>query len=375
MSRFMEWLSGNSRSAKQSETPTVADGGMTAPTRSAIPSHVTVDSALSIPTVFRAIQIHATAAKQLSIETHRYGMRIEDHPLTRRPDATGRRSAWIEQAVVSLATSGNAFFEIIRDAAGDVASLPVLNPLDVVIRVSREGRITGYSYRGRDLTPTQVQHCTYLRVPGTAYGLGPIQAANAELHGTIATRDYAAQWLDDSQVPTGVLKSDQHLNPDQARAAKTSWAENVGQRNGVVVLGNGLSYSPIFLTPKDVQFLESQQFSVTQIARMFGIPAGLLLAAVEGNSQTYTNVVDGWLEYIKFTLTNYLVEIEEALTDLLPGAQRAVFNIEAFLRTDTKGRYESYGTAIDKGFMTVNEVRRIEGLPDLPTEPATETPA
>lgn len=365
-----ELLSGTKRSAESGDNTT---SGVTAPSRSAASGSVSVGEAFGLSMVYRAIQVHAIAAKQLSIETTRYGRRRDDHPLTRRPDPSTTRSAWIEQLVVSMASTGNAYAEIIRDAFGQAIALPVLNPLDVRIRSNREGVVTGYAYRGRELRPDQVMHTTLLRIPGSAYGLGPVQAAQPDLRGAISTRDYAAAWLDDSGVPTGVLKSDQHLNPAVASEAKQRWNDDAGQKNGVVVLGNGLDYRPIFLSPKDVQFIEAQQFNVTQIARLFGTPASLMLAAVEGNSQSYSNVEQDWLAYVRFTLMGYLVEIEDALSELLPGAQRARFNVEALLRADTTTRYTSYGTAIDKGFLTVNEVRAIEGWAPL-EETQEDTP-
>ncbi|WKW85141.1 portal protein [Microbacterium phage KillerTomato] len=369
MGRIREWLAGSSRSAS-SDNPTP---GVTAPSRSAALGTVTVADAFGISMVYRAIQIHAISAKQLSIETTRYGRVVEDHPLTRRPDPQSTRSSWIEQVVVSMASTGNGYAEIVRDAFGQPIALPVLNPLQVRIHTDAAGRVTKYSYRNRELQPRDMMHVTLLRVPGSAYGLGPVQAAQPDLRGAISTRDYAAAWLDDSGVPTGVLKSDQNITRDTAAMAKEHWNENAGQKNGVVVLGQGLDYRPIFLSPKDVQFIESQQFSVTQIARLFGTPASLMLAAVEGNSQSYSNVEQDWLAYVRFTLMGYLTEIEDALSELLPGARRARFNIEALLRADTTTRYASYKTAIDAGFLTVPEVREIEGWAPLPDD--AETPS
>jgi len=103
-----------------------------------------------------------------------------------------------------------------------------------------------------------------------------------------------------------------------------------------------------------------------------GTPASLMLAAVEGNSQTYANVEQDWLAYVRFTLMGYLVEIEDALSDMLPGAQRAKFNIEALLRADTTSRYNSYAVAIDKGFLTPDEVRLLEGWAPLTAEQRRE---
>ncbi|AYD86252.2 portal protein [Microbacterium phage Efeko] len=371
MGRIREWLTGSQRSADSGDN---TNTGMTVPSRSAALGHVSVAEAFGLSMVYRAIQIHAISAKQLSIETTRYGRRLDDHPLTRKPDPDSTRSSWIEQLVVSMASTGNGYCEIIRDAFGQAIALPVMNPLDVRIRSNRAGHVTGYAYQGRELQKRDVMHVTLLRIPGSAYGLGPVQAAQPDLRGAISTRDYAAAWLDDSGVPTGILKTDQNLNAQTAGEAKTRWNTDAGQKNGVVVLGSGLDYRPIFLSPKDVQFIESQQFSVTQIARLFGTPASLMLAAVEGNSQSYSNVEQDWLAYVRFTLMGYLTEIEDALSELLPGARRARFNIEALLRADTTTRYQSYATAIDKGFMTVAEVREIEGLAPLDEPAAAAAP-
>lgn len=359
---FKNWWNGTTADATGDAS--TGGEGMKAPSRAEAGRGVSVAEALALPMVYRAIQIHAIAGKQLSIDTYRNGFQIEDHDLTRRPDPTMSRSSWIEQSIVSLASTGNCYYEIIGDVLAPSA-LPILNPLDVRIATNREGKTTGYTYRGRDIPAARIKHLTLLRVPGTAYGLGPIQAAQPDLRGAIDTRDYAANWLDAGGQPNGILKSDQILNPEQAAQAKKSWNDTTGAKKGVAVLGQGLTYTPVFLSPKDVQFIEAQQFNVTSIARMFGTPASLMLAAVEGNSQTYSNVEQDWLAYVRFTLMGYLVEIEEALSALLPGRQRAKFNIEALLRADTTTRYLAHKTALDAGFLTDDEVRAIENRAPL----------
>lgn len=352
-----------------------SNGPMTAPSRVEALRSVSVGEALTLPMVYRAIQIHAISGKQLSIDTMRGDERIEDHPLTRKPDPFMSRSAWIEQCIVSLASTGNCYWEIVGDVV-EPSALPVLNPLDVRIRTNREGRVTGYYYRGREFRPSQIKHLTLMRVPGTAYGLGPIQAAQPDLRGAIDTRDYASTWFDSGGQPPGVLSTDQYLAPDQLTQWKTEWHANASAKNGVAVLGNGLTYSPIFLSPKDVQFIESQQFNVLTIARMFGTPASLMLTAVEGpsggKSQMYSNVEQDWLAYVRFSLMAYLVEIEDAITSILPGRQRARFNIEALLRADTTTRYAAHATAIGMGLYGAGYARRIELIPEDAAEDITE---
>lgn len=372
--KFRSWWNGEPLPRAEGETGGAGTGGMTAPPRSAS-AGVTVAEAISLPMVYRAIQIHAISGKQLSIDTYRGPEQIDDHALTRRPDPFMSRSSWIEQNIVSLASTGNAYWEIIGDVL-EPSALTVLNPLDMRIVPDSFGRVVGYTYRGREFKPSRIKHLTLLRVPGSLYGLGPIQAAQPDLRGALDTRDYAANWFTEGGMPGGVLKSEQHLSDENAAKAKDRWNETASLKNGVAVLGNGLEYQQVFLSPKDVQFIESQQFNVVTIARMFGTPASLMLAAVEGNSQTYANVEQDWLAYVRFTLMGYLVEIEDALSSVLPGKQQARFNIEALLRADTTTRYKSHQLAIQMGLYSDAYARLLERIPDefAGTRSSKETP-
>ena len=335
------------------------------PTRNQTPVFGITD-ALSLSMVYRAINIHSVAAKQMDIDVFRAGTKIEKPSWMHRPDIRTSRPTFVEQSIVSLATTGNAYWEVKRDQAGRIMNLQVLNPLDVTINDNEEGTVKSYRVitgsKEKTLRPEQVQHLSLMRVPGTNYGLGPIQAAKREIKGAIDTRDYSANWFEESGIPSCVLKSDQGLSPDQATAAKNAWNTTAGAKNGVAVLGQGLSYAPIFLSPADAQFIESRNFDVVQIARLFGVPESLMLADA-GASMTYTNVEQDWIGYVRFSLMNYLIEIEQAFSELLPRGQEAKFNVDALYRSDMLTRYNAYKIGIDAGFLTVEEVRASEILP------------
>ena len=112
-----------------------------------------------------------------------------------------------------------------------------------------------------------------------------------------------------------------------------------------------------------------------------------MLTAIDGNSMTYSNVEQEWLGFVRFGLMSYLRRIEEAFTSITPRGQTVRFNVEALLRSDTKSRYDAHNIALSAGFLTVNEVRKIENLPPIaggdavaPANPAsppapTEQPA
>lgn len=363
---FWSWLVGD-EALTRADTPLPSDPStaLTIPPRTAAPRTVAAGDALSLGAVFRAVQVISTSIASLSVDAFRGDERLDPQPLfIRQPDVDEHRPAFLEMTTVSLASQGNAFWRIWRDNQGRISNLQVLNPLDVEIQHTQAGRVTGYQHAGRVLSPEDVRHLKFLRVPGTPRGLGPIQAAQAELRGAIDLRDYAANWFEDSGVPSGLLKSDQPVTKDAADDARDEWDKTPAGRTRV--LGSGLDYKAIYLSPRDAQFLESQQFSTTGMARLFGMPSSLMLASIEGNTQTYANISQAWLEFTKFTLAKYYREIEEAFTALLPRGTVARFNLEAFLRAETETRYQTHALALNSGWLSIDEVRAIENLPPLP---------
>lgn len=340
---------------------------------------VTTESALSLSTIYRAVSVNATAVSQLSLLVERDDLPLEQQPaLICRPDPSMSRSAFLEYTTTSLACDGNAFWYKVRSSVrtSEVIALQAWNPHEVAVYQHPETQVITFSYRGEEYTERDVQHLKLLRVPGSLRGLGPIQSARVEVQGALEARDYGSLWFSEAEIPNGILSTDQNLTPAEAKYFENAWhkldAEGqpipdapTGHR--VRVLGKGLSYTPVLLKPADVQFLERQQFDTLALARLFGIPASLMLTSIDGDSRTYQNVEQEWIGYTRFSLMKYLREIEEAFSDILPGRQTARFKVDNLQRSDTKSRYEGYQIALQAGFMTVDEIRSRESLGPLPT--------
>ena len=351
------------------------DPGVDIPSRTEAGQHVNVSEALGLSIVYRAISIHTIAVKQLSYAAFRDGIELTRDQAPnwlRRPDIDSTRSVFLEETVVSLACAGNAYWRISRNDRG-VSNLEVLNPLDVTLQTNAAGKVVKYAYKGREFKPEDIQHLRLLRVPGTAYGLGPIQAAQRELRGAMDVRDYSGNWFTGSGAPVaGYLTSDQQMTQDAAAETRKRWQTATADRDGIPVLGAGMKFTPLFLSPEDALWIDAQKYNTTSIARLFGVPASLMLATVEGNTQTYANVAQDWLGYARFSLMQYLVEIEDALSQLLPRGVEAKFNVEALLRADSQTRYTTHNLALTGGWMTPAEVRVIEGLPPMEPSPRME---
>lgn len=360
------WFGLEHRSETPPEQP-APGSGVRPPSREQ--TSFTVDSAVSLSTVYRAISILATGASQLTLDVWRGEELLEKPGVVRKPDINSSLSGFLEMNVTSLSSTGNCFWKLTRNARNEVTNIEVLDYWKCSLDADKKILSVG----DEKLTKDKYHHLQLLRMPGSTKGLGPIQACRAELVGVHTMRDYASDWFTSGDVPSGILKSDQLLTPAQAEQYKQGWQARAAHE--VAVLGSGLDYHPILLSPKDAQFIENQQFSTTAVARLFGIPAHLLLASVEGGSMTYQNIAQADLSFIRWTLMKYLREIEEAFSTLLPGMQTARFNLDALLRPDTKSRYEAHQIGLSGGFLTVNDVRRLEGLPPLAGGDVLATPA
>jgi HK97 family phage portal protein len=102
--------------------------------------------------------------------------------------------------------------------------------------------------------------------------------------------------------------------------------------------------------------------SVQNIARMFGIPARLLLTGVDGTSDTYSNLTDENQIFYRHTIMAYTDAISDALSNCLPRSTRVQFNFEGLFKADIASRYDYYKVGIDGGWLTADEIRSKENL-------------
>ena len=332
--------------------------------------------AARVAAVFTAVGIIATALEQLSIDLERGDTQIDTSRFIAKPDPDLERSDWVHQYAVSLALHGNAYLRTYRDSAGRGLVARVMDPLTVTPFIDRHGRVK-YHHNGQDLDSLEVTHSRFLMLPGQLLGLGPIQAAQAELSGHRDVVAASTGWFNDSGVPSGWLGTDQALDAGTAKAVIDGWNSAPAGRTRIAT--HGLTYHREAISPADAQFLETRRFSKTEILDLFGIPASLALGVDKGDSETYANVEQDWLGFVRFRLMRYVRAMESALTSLIPRGQQARFNLDALLRTDSRTRMEVHKLAIEAGIYGPDYARTVEHLPPTaaptPTKEVTACPS
>ena len=220
-------------------------------------------------------------------------------------------------------------------------------------------------------------------------GLSVLRRAADTLAAARASQQYELSYYENGGQPSGVLKTDTDLNgyakdkdgkvltradgsavslKDQLRS---EWEKvHAGPKSGhrVAILDLGLDYKPIAASNSDAQFVESKEVSIRDIARFFGVP---LYKLGEGK-QAYSSNEQNAIEYVVGTLHPTVTQYEEEqtwklLTDREISAGLEIrINLMAELRGDRAARGSWYQTMLQAGVYSVNDVRALEDLPDVP---------
>jgi hypothetical protein len=113
--------------------------------------------------------------------------------------------------------------------------------------------------------------------------------------------------------------------------------------------------------------------AVEDVARAFNVPPHLL--GLPGTN-SYASVEQTNLAWLAHGLRPIIEKIETAMTPLMtrsPGGENAYikFNTNALVRTDLAARSAAYSVGLQAGYLSINDVRRLEDLRPI-DDPAAE---
>ena len=325
------------------------------------------ESALTLTAVWRSVQILATSVSNLGIQTKRYAtgmeMIIENPAFVNKPSLLQNRQQFLYATVSELALTGNAFWVKNFDSAGRVNDVTLLPSSAVNVTYSVATDLNSarfYNYMGMTYTAYEMEHLQLFPRAGWLKAPSPISVCSADIVAALDLRDYQANWFSAGGVPTGVLKTGKEISKEDADTVTANWHTKQATRQ-VAVLANGFDYQAISLKPSEALFTEVSSQSVQSIARLFGIPARKLVTAVDGSSDTYSNLVDEESAFFRETIQAYTRPISDALSNCLPRGTRVEFMWEDLVLSKTQ-RLDMWEKAIAAGIVTPEYAAAKEGL-------------
>lgn len=279
-----------------------------------------------------------------------------------------------ESMTAAVLLHGNAYARKELNGAGEVVALHPMAPGRTSIVQLDSGRYR-YDYtdeRGRvvKLLADEVFHLRDRTDPGSIVGKSRIATARDTIGLAITLRQHGAGFFGRGARPASIIHNEgtRDLTAEQIMHLKQSLREYSTPANAgkTIVMLRGLKYSAVGMSQEDAQWIESMQFGVTEICRIFRVPP-ILVQTLEQSS--YNNILELGQQFVRFSLQRWLTMWEEGISRSLLGPiarQRyyAEHNVDALLRSQSSERAEFYAKALNnEPWMSVDEVRRLENLP------------
>jgi len=346
--------------------------------------NVTPDTALTVTAVYRAVSLLAQTYASLPLGVYKLmpnGGSVLDieHPLqytlTKRPNKWQTSFEWREMQYAQFALRGRCYSEIISTGGKSVSQLIPLHPDRVRPFRAPDGKLA-FEYSPLE-GPTRIilqKEMCYLH--GLTVGedgvtpLSPISAAGREAIGNaLAMQEHNGKLFANGTRLGGLLKMPGHLADDTKRKGLLDgWNRAFGGTRNTgktALLEDGLEWQALGMTSEDAQIIETLQFSIADISRVFdGIPLHMLS---ELSKSTNNNIEHQGISFATHTIRPGAVRREEALErDLLYGKDAVThcikFDLDGLMRGDAASRAAYYTSGLANGYLSRNEVRIEEGM-------------
>jgi HK97 family phage portal protein len=334
------------------------------------------ETVFRVNAIFSAISLISDTISTLPVDAYirRDGARFAFRPRpawVQQPDIDTTKEAFYGSLIVSLLLDGNGFVRVFRDGSGRVVNMTVLNPSKVEIRKDKVGGVTFvYEGEGKPLNKNEILHIPDVVRPGETRGISRVTALKDNFGLALALESYAARFFGQGASTNGIIEFPGNLTPEQAKQLVEGFdARHKGFRKShkTGVLSGGAKFVQTTVANDQAQFIDSRRMAVEDVARAFNIPPHLL--GLPGTN-TYSSVEQNNIAFVTHTLRPIVQKLESAFTGLMvnePGGTTAFikFTLDGLLRGDANSRFTAYSVGLQAGYLTINDIRRLEDLPPV----------
>lgn len=361
------------------------------------PTPVTEISALRYPAVYSSIRVLAESGGMLPCLTYSRQAngdreRVQDNADPRARMLRLEPNPWMtamemwEAAIGILNLYGNAYVFKERAGNGMISALWLLPPQATqTMRDPTSGDLyyyivpgPGANYPGLTTSLYHSRDIMHLRGFGLDgyFGLSPISLHRRALNIGASGDQYAENFYLNDGTPGGAYTTPNELSDAafyRLKAQIDDTHTGVGNAHKAALFEGGVSWQSTAVPNKDAQFLESRQWQIAEIARIFRVPPHMI---GDLSHATFSNIEQQSIDFVTYSLQPWLTRLEQRINLEVFDSPRdeglfAEFLVDGLLRGDTATRYAAYAQA---PWMTDNEKRRRENLVSLdgldePTRP------
>lgn len=336
---------------------------------------ITEDSAMRLSAVFGAVRVISETIASLPwmVKQDFEGStrNAAAHPINQlihSPNGMMTDFNFRESCQAHLCLHGNAYIAIKRNEAGQPVSLIPVHPDRVKVKVYKDEKFYTIDDGKETFDDTEMIHIVGLSFDGIV-GKSVIEAARESIGLGLAADQFGGSFFGNGANVNTVLTHPGRLSDDAYKRLMASWQRRyagLDNAHKTAILEEGMNLTKVSISPSESQFLETRQFGVVDIARFFRIPLAYL-GSLE-NSSTRANIEEQGIQFQRNTILPWVKRWEaEFNRKLFPNGNDYYirFNMDGLLRGDISSRYSSYATARQWGWLSVNDIRKFEGLDNI----------
>ena len=278
---------------------------------------------------------------------------------------------WKAITVSHMALWGNAYSFIERNTAGYPIGLWPLLPSRMQVWRDFNQQIIVYNYILPDgrmirMDPANLLHLWMFSIDGIL-GLSPIGYQREAIGLGLAMEEFGARYFSNGTNTGAVISHPGQMSDQSYKHLKDSMNEKyegLGKSHKLMILEEAMKFEKIGIPPEDSQFLQSREFQVVEIARIYRVPPHMI---ADLSKATFSNIEHQSLEFINYTISPWITNIEQIFNSKLLSTEERVtyfaeFLVSALLRGDIKSRYEAYSIGRQNGWLSANDVRELENM-------------
>ena len=264
---------------------------------------------------------------------------------------------------------GNAYSEIVRNAAGKAISTEYINEVDTPVTVKKFDGKLYYEFDNRILEAKDIEHVIGFTENGIT-GVGVVTYAAKSLGVALSSQEFAEEYYASRGIGMAVVTSSKEIkNEAKIRYGDAIQARlNSSANYKVSVIDEAGSFQHIKLTPQESMFLETNKLAVQEVARWLNIPPHKLKDTENSN---YSNMESQNIDHVSNSLLPWSIKFrQEKNYKLFTDAEKnrgyqIKHNTNSLLEADKKTQAAFLSTMIYAGVYTRNEVRNLFDLNEL----------
>ena len=307
--------------------------------------------------------------------------------LIRRPNPYMTQQLLANYIVTALNAHGDAFIYKNRNSRGQVVELVPLMPHLVEAKGNENELITHFNYQpqggvhGEDAVRIDKKDMIHLRQnidpSNMRRGLAPLRGVLREIAGDEAAGQYTAALLHNMAVPGVILspRDDAMGGPtrEEAEAIAEMYKQKFGGKNrgAPMVLSGAMNVEIVSFSPDQMKLAELRRIPEERVSAVLGVPAVLAGLGAGLDSATYSNTKELREFFTESKMVPMWTMVAQDLTHQLlrpefnggdnQYVEYDIDNVRA-LAVDKDNLYKRMNTAVQGGWVTIGEARKVVGL-------------